>query len=133
MKPSLQASLAPRRSIGIVALVFSASTLLCCALPLVLVALGLGSVVATLTFSAPWLVTLSHYKTWTFLVSALVLGVGGYALYRPGRHCPSDPVLAQACQRADRWSRRLWWGAVLLWGFAAFVAYAWLPLQRLFS
>lgn len=118
---------------SVVALLFSLSTLLCCALPLLLVTLGLGSVVAALTSSAPWLVTLSHYKASTFAASALVLAIGGYALYRPGRSCPADPELAQACRRADRWSRCIWWGAVVLWSFAAFVAYAWLPLRQLFS
>lgn len=120
------------RGISITALLLSLSTLLCCALPLLLVTLGLGSVVASLTSSIPWLVTLSHYKIWTFFASALVLGIGAYVLYRPGRSCPADPLLAQACQRAGRWSRRIWWGAVMLWAFAAFVAYAWFPLQQFF-
>lgn len=121
------------RSVSLVALLFSLSTLVCCALPLLLVTLGLGSVVATLTSSAPWLVTLSHYKAWTFATSALVLSIGGYALYRPGRSCPADLALADACRRADRWSRRIWWSAVVLWCFALFVAYAWVPLQQLAS
>ena len=112
---------------------FSLGTLLCCALPLLLVTAGLGSAVAALTSTAPWLVTLSHYKAWTFAVSAAALVLAGWALYRPGRSCPTDPVLAQGCARTDRWSRRMWWGSIVIWAGAAFVAYLWLPLQQVLS
>ncbi|WP_225444286.1 hypothetical protein [Pseudomarimonas arenosa] len=121
------------RSVSVVALLLSLSTLLCCALPLLLVALGFGSAVAALTSSAPWLVTLSQYKVWTFGVAAGVLGLAGYMLYRRGRSCPTEPLLADACQRAQRWSRRIWWCAVLVWCIAAVVAFAWIPLQRLLA
>lgn len=115
------------------ALLLAGGTLVCCALPIALVALGLGSAVAALTASAPWLVTLSHYKAWMFALSATVLAVAGWLLYRSGRACPADPALARACARADRWSRVTWWLAVLIWSVAAFFAYAWLPLMRAFE
>lgn len=120
------------RSVSSIALLFSMSTLLCCALPLLLVTIGLGSVVAAVTSNAPWLVTLSHYKVWVFAVSASILGLAGYSLYRPGRSCPADPMLAAACLRADRWSRRVWWTALLVWSVASFTAFVWLPLQQRF-
>jgi hypothetical protein len=44
-------------------LLFTTSgTLLCCALPITLVTLGLGASVATMASAAPWLITLSQYK-----------------------------------------------------------------------
>ena len=43
----------------------SLSTLLCCALPSVLVLLGLGRTVASALSSLPWLVSLSRHKAWT--------------------------------------------------------------------
>jgi mercuric ion transport protein len=116
-------------SMGALALLFSLSTLLCCALPLLLVGLGLGGAVAAMTSSMPWLVTLSQYKHGMFLLSAAALAVAGWTIYRPGRRCPADPALAQACRRTDRWSRGLWLLAIMIWCVAAFVAYAWLPLQ----
>ena len=122
-----------RQGLSSLALVFSLGTLLCCALPLLLVTVGFGSAVAALTSTAPWLVTFSHYKVWTFAVSAAALVLAGWALYRPGRSCPTDPVLAQACARADRWSRRVWWGSIVIWAGAAFVAYLWLPLLQVRS
>jgi mercuric ion transport protein len=40
----------------------SFSTLICCALPSVLVLLGMGSAVASLLSAAPWLVSPSRHK-----------------------------------------------------------------------
>jgi hypothetical protein len=40
----------------------SFSTLFCCALPSVLVLLGMGSTAATLLSAAPWLASLSRHK-----------------------------------------------------------------------
>ena len=70
-------------------LLFTTSgTLLCCALPITLVSLGMGTVVATMASSTPWLIALSQYKLWMFLVSGILIGLSIYAVYRPGRSCP---------------------------------------------
>lgn len=105
----------------------TAGTLLCCAIPIVLVALGLGAVVASAASAAPWLITLSLYKGWMFSVSGLLIGLAALLVFRPGRSCPADPALAEACARADKWNRRFIGVAAAMWlcGFAA--AY-WLPL-----
>ena len=103
-------------------LLFSTSgTLICCAIPITLVSLGLGTVVASLASTAPWLVTLSLYKGWMFAGSGLLIGLSLWVVYRPGRVCPTDPILAAACERADKWNRRFIWLSVSLWiiGFAA--------------
>src|ERR1700736_2365718 len=44
----------------------SFGTWLCCALPSLLVLLGLGATVASFLSAVPWLVTLSHHKNWVF-------------------------------------------------------------------
>jgi hypothetical protein len=49
----------------------SFGTLLCCALPSVLVLLGLGTTVASLLSAMPWLVNLSRHKIWTFSISGV--------------------------------------------------------------
>lgn len=118
-------------ALGIGGLFLSAATLLCCALPILLVSLGLGALAAGLVGEWPWLVTLSRYKAWLFGITALLLATGGWAIYRAGRHCPADPVLARACAQADRWNRRIWWLAIGVWSTGAFMAYLWLPLRKL--
>lgn len=105
-------------------LLFTTSgTLLCCAIPITLVSLGLGAAVATMASTAPWLITLSMYKGWMFLASGLLITLSAWAVYRPGRICPTDPALAAACQRADRWNRLFIWLAGGMWAIGFCAAY----------
>jgi uncharacterized BrkB/YihY/UPF0761 family membrane protein len=53
----------------------SVGTLLCCALPSLLVLLGLGASVASMLAFTPWLVVLSHHKAWTFSISGTLIGL----------------------------------------------------------
>src|SRR5256885_7212278 len=56
-----------------ISLFTSFGTLLCCALPSLLVLLGLGATVASFLTAVPWLVDLSHHKKWVFLVSGALI------------------------------------------------------------
>src|SRR5437660_9589111 len=51
----------------------SFGTLLCCALPSLLVLFGLGATVASFLSAVPWLVSLSHHKNWVFGVSGVLI------------------------------------------------------------
>lgn len=55
---------APRPLEGYLALFSSVGTLVCCALPALLVLSGFGATVASLLSAAPWLVTLSRHKAY---------------------------------------------------------------------
>lgn len=115
---------------SVLSLFASTGTLICCALPLALVTLGLGATLAGLVEQLPWLPALSRHKSWLFGVAGGMLA-GGLALtYRPGRHCPADPDRARACGRLDRLNRRLLWAGTVIWisGFTA--AYLALPAVR---
>ncbi len=111
-------------------LFFSGGTLVCCALPILLVSLGLGAGVAYLTNTFPWLVTLSHYKHWTFSIAGIYLLFTAWLIYRPGRSCPTDPELARLCQRADRMNRIVLWVAVGVYTVGFFFAFLWFPLRQ---
>lgn len=112
-------------------LLFTTSgTLLCCALPITLVTLGLGASVATMASAAPWLITLSLYKGWMFTFSGLMIGLGFWAVHRPGRACPTDPQLAAACASADRWNQRFLWLSASMWCVGFIAAYALPFLQQ---
>ena len=106
-------------------LLFTTSgTLICCAIPITLVSLGMGATVASMAATAPWLVALSMHKGWVFGLSAGLIALSAWSVYRPGRACPIDPELAAACARADKWNRRFIWFSGVMWsiGFlAAFV------------
>jgi len=107
----------------------SAGTLLCCALPIILVTLGMGASVAALTSSAPFLIVLSQHKVWVFAGAALLLALSGWLMYRPGRSCPVDPELGTLCDRTQVWNRRIYWMSVILWGVGFFAAFLALPLR----
>ncbi|GER08423.1 hypothetical protein GCM10007972_26660 [Iodidimonas muriae] len=116
------------RKWGWLILLSSTTTLVCCVIPIVLVSLGLGATVASLYSTVPFLSSLGLHKEWTFALTALVLLAAAWALFRPGRACPADPDLAKACQSADKWNRRLFFGSVALWGISFFTAYLLLPI-----
>lgn len=111
------------------ALFASTGTLICCVLPIILVALGLGATVAALTSIFPFLITLSQHKIWVFAFSGAMLGLSGWLLYRPGRRCPTDPELGTLCEKTNIWNRRIYWTSVAIWGIGFFAAYLALPLR----
>lgn len=118
-----------QHSVTWLALFTSLSTLLCCALPIVLVSLGLGTTYAAMTDSAPWLVTLGKYKVITFTLAGTLIAASFWLSYRPGRSCPSEPQLAEHCHRLQKWNKRLLFLAAGAWGIGFFAAYLALPLQ----
>lgn len=108
---------------GWLVLFASTGTLLCCALPILLVSLGMGAVVASVATNVPFLITLSMHKGWVFAGSGVVLLLGGWALYRPGRICPAEPELRKLCDSAHKWNVRLFWGAITIWCIGFFAAF----------
>ena len=93
----------------------SIGTLLCCALPALLVTLGMGAALAGLISNVPWITAISDYKPQVFAVSGVMLVVSTY-LQWSGRHapCPTDPAKARACSRL----RKISW---LILGFSVAV------------
>jgi hypothetical protein len=104
----------------------STSTLVCCALPALLVAVGAGASLATLVGVVPQLVWLSAHKTGVFIAAGAMLMIAGYFQYRARfLPCPVDPALAAMCTRQRRVSQVIYFASVaiyLLGGFFAFIA-----------
>ncbi len=125
----LDPDLKRQRGVTLFTLFTTSGTLICCALPILLVTFGLGSAVVAMTSAAPFLITLTQYKIWVFLFSGLMLLIGGWVIYRPGRSCPTDSELGAACARADRWNRRIYWSSVIVWSIGFFAAYLLLPIR----
>lgn len=92
----------------------------CCALPILLVTLGMGSAVASLVSTLPWLVTLSKYKAVTFTITALILA---YSFLRL-RNMDSCEIVDQ--RRLKR-QRALLWASTVIVIVSVFTAYALLP------
>ena len=114
-----------------VALLGSVGTLLCCALPAVLVTLGMGAVLTGLITTVPGLVMVSQYKGWVFIVAGVCLSLAGYAHWRTRyAACPVDPQQARACQMLRRISRVVLITAIGIYSIGGFFAFAasWLLL-----
>lgn len=104
----------------------SIATLLCCALPSLLVLLGLGTTVAAVVSSAPWLVAMSRSKEWVFAAAALLIVFSRlYQRWIVPRIAASGAACPPALSRA---TRRAWWASVLLYSLAFFVAFLLGPL-----
>ena len=107
------------------ALFASSGTLLCCALPALLVAVGAGAALSSLVATVPGLVWVSDYKEAVFISAGVMLAASG-ALQWQNRFapCPVDMRLRQACLRARKASARIYAVSVALFvvgGWFAFV------------
>lgn len=104
----------------------SASTLLCCALPALLVALGAGAALASFVGVFPQIVWVSENKALVFVAAGMMLAVAGYLQYRARfLPCPADPALAAACNRQRRVSHLTYFVSLAIYavgGFFAFIA-----------
>jgi hypothetical protein len=115
---------APKRS-PFFALFLSVSTLSCCALPALLVALGFGSVVATIASQFPAWVWLSENKGIVFGIAGGALALSGWKLWQSRNEpCPLDPDLARECTRLRRRSWIIFGVSVGIYLLGAIFAYA---------
>ncbi len=110
----------------------SFSTLLCCALPSLLVLLGLGTAVASVLSAAPWLVSVSRHKAWTFAIAGTLIAISFLVTYaiaprlRAEQACMADDP--NTCAEAGRLSRTLLWASAVIWSAGFFVAYLLAPI-----
>lgn len=121
------------RFLGYTSLFTSFGTLVCCALPSVLVLIGLGTTVASFLTAVPWLVTLSQHKEWVFGISGALIALNFVYVYRlaprlraSGEACPIDEPTA--CLTADRVSRVTLWTSAIIYVVGFFAAFILGPL-----
>ena len=122
------------RLLNFLALFTSLGTLLCCALPSLLVLLGLGATVASFLSAVPWLVTLSRHKEWVFIISGVLISSDFAYVYwlsprlkAQGQACSIEDG-PTACDTATRVSRIALWVAAVIYAVGFFTAYLLAPL-----
>ena len=109
---------------GLAALLASSGTLICCALPALLVALGAGAVLSSLVSALPQLVWISEHKNGVFLLAGTMLAAAGVAQWRARcSPCPLDPVLRDSCLRTRRLSAAVYTLSVALFAVGGWFAY----------
>lgn len=102
----------------------SVGTLLCCALPALLVSLGLGAVMAGLASNVPGLIWVSEHKTGVFIFAGLMLALNGAWLWvNRDAPCPIDPDLRDACITGRRTSKIIYFVSLGVFAVGAFFAY----------
>jgi hypothetical protein len=126
------------RLVSFLSLFTSLGTLFCCALPSLLVLLGLGATVASFLSSAPWLVSLSRHKLWVFALSGLMIAGNFYYVYhlapRLQARALACPIDDPRCRTASRFSRVVLAMSAGIWLVGFFTAFVLGPvLTRLDS
>ncbi len=110
---------------SVLSLFASSGTLVCCALPALLVALGAGAALSSLVSVFPQVVWLSEHKEAMFVVAGLAIAASGALQWRNrNAPCPTDPALRGACLQTRRASLRVYGFSVLVYvvgGWFAFV------------
>lgn len=114
------------KTINAITLMTSFSTLICCALPALFVAIGAGATLAGIVSNVPQLVWVSEHKILLFSFAGIMLTISGIMRYTSrNAPCPIDPGQAQACKKLRKISLIVYVGSLLIYttGFVfAFIA-----------
>jgi hypothetical protein len=103
----------------------STGTLLCCALPALLVTLGLGASLAGFISVFPWITAVSEYKISVFIIAGIMLIFAAFMQWKNrNAPCPADARLAKACMRMRRVSKWILLFAIFVYLVGAFFAFA---------
>lgn len=94
----------------------SISTLICCALPALLVSLGLGAVLAGLASNVPELIWVSENKALVFFSAGVLLAGNGLIQWvNRNAPCPTDPSLRDLCIKGRRTSKHLYFVSLVIY------------------
>lgn len=91
----------------------SSGTIICCALPALLVSMGAGAVLSSFIAVFPQLVNLSIYKIPIFTGAFIMLIIAGILQYfSRGLPCPADKKKAYACMQTRKVSMIIYFTSV---------------------
>ena len=109
----------------------SSATLLCCALPATLSIIAGGAAVGSLISIFPWLIPLSRYHNWIFLVAGILLLINGIFVLSPKGKVACSITGGNGCEIAGNFSKWMFWISVILYSIGVFFAYAYVLLIEL--
>ncbi len=102
----------------------SAGTLVCCALPALLVSIGAGATLAGLVSTVPQLIWLSTYKVPVFAIAGVLLLITGFIQWKMrNAPCPVDPELAASCVKMRSINTHLFMLSLLIYAVGFFFAF----------
>mgnify|MGYP007079517722 CR=1 FL=1 len=101
----------------------SLSTILCCALPIILVTLGMGAVFAGLTANFPVMIWLAERAVYLFAFTGALLTLSGYFIFIRPQTCPIDKKLAKICTKTKKFNKVVWLTSVITLSTSFFFKY----------
>jgi len=109
---------------NILSLFTSGSTLICCALPATLVAIGSVATLTTLVSNFPQLIWISEHKPLVFGLAGVMLVIAGYLQWQTcNAPCPADPALAAICTKTRKNAFLVYWISVVIFAIGAVFAF----------
>lgn len=113
-----------KKLINFFSLFGSLSTLLCCALPVTLVSLGLGATFASLTATFPQIIWLTERKEALFIITGILLAVSFYMIKRSEQlSCPIDPGQREACETSKNTSLYILYFSIVVYVIGLLFSY----------
>ena len=102
------------------ALLSSSSTLLCCAIPAILVSMGAGAVFANIISVFHALTVISRFKVEITIMTFIILVAVGVLHSKTAKMpCPADPSLGRACLKSRKRSRIVYYLSCSVFGTAS--------------
>lgn len=114
--------------VSVVALFGSTGTLLCCALPAGIAALAGGAAIATYVSTFPFVVPLSRYKEWIFLVAGVLIVTNGILTLRPRGKLACSITGGKGCDVAGTFTKAMFWMALGIYVVGVFMSYGIVPV-----
>lgn len=102
----------------------STSTLLCCALPALLVTIGAGGVMASIYSNVPGYTIFAENKNPLFIIVAALLVINGLILwFNRNAPCPLDAKKAEICMKSRKISRTIYYLSLGIYCVGFFFSY----------
>ena len=117
-------SLQTAKRLNLLSLFTSGSTLICCALPATLVAIGSVATLTSLISQFPQLIWISEHKPIVFGLAGAMLLIAGWLQWQARLlPCPADPALAALCTKTRLQSLWVYVFSLVLFLIGAFFAF----------
>ena len=103
------------KNLSFLSLFTSTGTILCCALPALLVTIGAGAALSSLISTFPQIVWVSKYKEYIFTAAFILIILSGYLQWQAKKlPCPADKSLAAECMKARKMSLVIYFVSVVI-------------------
>ena len=113
-----------KNALSYLTLFSSTGTLLCCALPALLVTIGAGGVMVSIYTNVPGYITFVQNKNLLFVLVAVLLLINGLILWlNRNASCPVDAKKAEVCMKSRKLARIIYFISLGIYFIGFFFSY----------